>query len=193
MEGPIAASHLYTLRAGELVWDNVHGKWHKTRTEIIKVKEQKETGACLFYDGAQKACTIYEHRPVQCVAMKCWDPSEFMRVYQEPKASRKDLVLDPNLLRLMAAHEAHCGYDRLERCVKAIEETGEKAVREVLAILKWDHDIRRLAPENLGLPFDALDLIFGRPLTHTISMFGLKAVWNPDGSYLLTTLTSPQT
>ncbi|MCD6306273.1 MAG: YkgJ family cysteine cluster protein [Deltaproteobacteria bacterium] len=191
MEGPIAPAHLYALRVGELVWDNVHQQWQKTGTEIIKVKEQKGTRACLFYDAAKKACTIYEHRPVQCVAMKCWDPSEFMRVYQEPKASRKDIIFDPNLLRLMAVHEAQCGYDRLEHFVKAIENTGEEAVKEVLGILKWDHDLRRMAPENLGLPHDALDLVFGRPLTHTISMFGLKAVRKPDGSYLLTTLSSP--
>jgi hypothetical protein len=70
--------------------------------------------------------------------------------------------------------------------VRDIETIGETAVEKILAILKFDHDIRSLTHANLGIDPDELDLIFGRPLTQTIAMFGLKVVREPDGSFLLT-------
>jgi Fe-S-cluster containining protein len=186
IEGPIKRSDLYTMRLGELVRDNIQGGLKRTEREIIKVRERKETGACIFYDDPGKQCTIYEHRPVQCAAMKCWDDAEFMRVYTEPKADRRDLIRNSQLLRLMGAHEEKCGYARLDRYVREIETSGERAVEEILGVLKFDHDIRLLVPEKLDVDADELDLIFGRPLTETIAMFGLKVVREPDGSFLLT-------
>ena len=186
IEGPIKRSDLYTLRAGELVRDNIRGGLKRTERDIIKVRERQETGACIFYDESGKQCTIYEQRPIQCAAMKCWDETEFMRVYSAPKANRWDLIDDRNLLRLMEAHEEKCGYIRLDRYVQAIQESGERAVEKILGILKFDHDIRVLSPEKLGIDPDHLNLIFGRPLTETISMFGLKVVRDLNGSFLLT-------
>jgi Fe-S-cluster containining protein len=190
MEGPIRRSDLYTLRAGELVWDNIQGRLTRTQGEIVKVRERKGTGACIFYDDPEKRCAIYDHRPVQCAAMTCWDDREFMNVYEEPKAGRRDLIRDRNLLRLMDAHEERCGYARLDHYVRAIETSGEAAIEKILGLLKFDRDIRLLAPEKLGLDLDELDLIFGRPLVETIAMFGLKALQEPDGSFFLT-LSNP--
>ncbi|MCF8146480.1 MAG: YkgJ family cysteine cluster protein [Deltaproteobacteria bacterium] len=186
IKGPVKRSDLYTLRRGELVRDNIGGGLKKTENEIIKIREREGIGGCIFYDDPGKRCTIYEYRPTQCAAMKCWDETEFMRVYGEPKADRRDVVQDGNLLRLIKAHEERCEYPRLERDVRDIETMGETAVEKILAILKFDHDIRSLTHTNLGIDPDELDLIFGRPLTQTIAMFGLKVVREPDGSFLLT-------
>jgi Fe-S-cluster containining protein len=185
-ECPIRRSDLYTLRRGELVYDNIQGGLKTAYREIIKVREKKKGGGCIFYDEPGKRCTIYEHRPIQCAAMTCWNEREFMRVYGEPKAERRDIIHDSDLLRLMEAHEEKCGYARLEGDVRDIETSGEKAVDKILAVLKFDHDIRVLAPKKLHVDADELDLIFGRPLTETIAMFGLKVVREPDGSFFLT-------
>ena len=190
-EGPIRRSDLYTLRAGELVRDNIWGEFKITDQEIIKVRETENNGGCVFYDDEGKRCIIYEQRPVQCAAMKCWDESEFLRVYAEPKANRRDLIQDNNLLRLMAAHEEKCGYARLDLYVREIETSGETALKKILDLLKFDHDIRLLVPERLGIDVDDLDLIFGRPLAETIIMFGLTVVREPDGSFFLTLLNTP--
>ena len=190
-ENVIKKSDLYSVRVGELVRDNIREELKITDKEIIKVREREEGGGCVFYDDSKKTCTIYELRPIQCVALKCWDESEFMRVYAEPKADRRDIIRDNNLLRLMAEHEKRCAYSLLDRYVKQIESSGEKAVESILQLLKFDHDIRLLVPEKLGIDADGLDLIFGRPLTETIPMFGLKVVREPDGSFLLTILDSP--
>jgi len=190
-EGPIKRSDLYTIRDGELVRDNIRDELKVTDTELIKVREKEPGGGCIFYEDGEKACTIYEHRPAQCKALACWDESEFMRVYAGPKADRRDIVRDNNLLRLIDEHEKRCAYAQLERYVKKIESDGEKAVEKILEILKFDNDIRLLIPERLGVDSYEMDLILGRPLTKTIAMFGLKVVREPDESFLLTLLDSP--
>lgn len=187
----IRRSDLYTIRVGELVQDNIRDELKVTDTELIKVREKESGGGCIFYDDAEKKCTIYGHRPAQCKALTCWDESEFMRVYAGPKTDRRDIVRDNNLLRLMAEHEKMCAYSLLDRYVKQIESSGEKAVEKILEILKFDHDIRWLIPEKLSIDPHEMDMILGRPLMETIIMFGLKVVREPDGSFLLTLLDSP--
>ena len=190
-ESVIKRSDLYSVRVGELVQDNIRDELKVTDTELIKVREKESGGGCIFYDDGKKACTIYGHRPAQCKALACWDQSEFMRVYATAKAGRKEIIYDPTLLGLIDEHEKRCAYAQLERYVKKIESDGEKAVENILQILKFDHDIRLLIPEKLGVDSDEIDLILGRPLTKTIVMFGLKVVREPDGSFLLTLLDSP--
>ena len=189
-EGPIKRSDLYTIRVGELVRDNIRDELKVTDTELIKVRDKESGRGCIFYDGAEKACTIYRQRPAQCKALACWDESEFMRVYAEPKAGRKEIIHDQTLLRLIDEHEKKCAYAQLDNCVKKIGSDGEKAVENILQILKFDHDIRLLIPEKLDTDSDEIDLILGRPLTKTIAMFGLKVVREPDGSFFLTVLDS---
>jgi hypothetical protein len=71
--------------------------------------------------------------------------------------------------------------------VSRIEETGEEAVRKILEMLKFDHEIRRLVLERIEIDPAEIDFLFGRPLTKTVIMFGLQVLREPDGSFFLTT------
>jgi Fe-S-cluster containining protein len=179
-------SHLYTVRTGEPVKNNIDGNLEQTKQEIVKVREKAGKTECLFYDDEEKECAIYEHRPVQCAAQACWDESEFFRVYAEPKASRQDIIQDENLMRLVSEHEKRCSYTQLDQWVKRIETDGNKAVEKILSLLKFDHDLRGMVLKKLRLDPTELDFVFGRPLTKTISMFGLKLMKEKDGSFFLT-------
>lgn len=185
-EGVIKRSDLYTVRVGELVRDNIRDKLKITHRELIKIREKKNGGGCVFYDDFEKACAIYEYRPSQCKAMACWDEREFMRIYATAGADRKEIIHDQILLRLIDEHEKRCAYTRVERRVKKIERDGEVAVEKILQMLRFDHEIRLLIPEKLDVLPDEIDLILGRPLAETIIMFGLKVVRQTDGSFLLT-------
>jgi Fe-S-cluster containining protein len=183
--GVIAVKDLYTIRRGELVWDNVIEALTIAQEEILKVKEKKG-GGCIFYDGTAKACTIYEKRPAQCSAMACWDTAEFMRVYKEAKLAREDVIRDRVLLGLIEAHETRCSYEELQDHVKAIEEEGEKAVEKIIELLRFDFQMRPFLVQKLRLNPEEMDFLFGRPLVETIVMFGLKVIREPDGSFYLT-------
>jgi Fe-S-cluster containining protein len=186
-DGLIEKDNIYTIRVGELVRDNVKGEMKVTDKEILKIREKENAKGCIYYDDEEKGCTIYEHRPIQCRALACWDESEFMRVYARPKLSRRDVINERNLLRLMAEHDKKCSYMELEKCVRQIEKEGEKAVKNILELLKFDYKIRLLISERLGIDSVEMDFLLGRPFTETITMFGLTVTREPDGSFFLTT------
>jgi Fe-S-cluster containining protein len=178
---------LYTIRKGELVRDNIDDALTFTEEEMIKLKGPETGMGCILYDDAKKACGIYAHRPSQCRAFACWDHAEFKVVFSGPKATREDIIRDPNLLRLISAHEKTCDYQIISDYVKQIRQEGDAAIMEVLKILQYDQKIRLLTRDKLGIDTLEMNLLYGRPLTKTISMFGLKVVPEADGSFLLTT------
>lgn len=179
-------SLLFTIRKGELVRDNIHDALKFSDQELIKLREKKTGKGCILYDSSKNACTIYDKRPSQCRAFACWDDAEFKAVFSGPKADRKDIIRDPNLLRLISEHEKICDYQVFSDYVKQIQQQGESSVKKVLKILEYDQGIRRLTHEKLGIDLLELNLLYGRPLTETISMFGLKIKQEADGSFLLT-------
>lgn len=187
-DGLIEKGNIYTIRAGELVRDNIQGELKVTDKEILKIREKENGKGCIYYDDDGNACTIYEYRPIQCRALACWDESEFIRVYARPKADRRDIINDRDLLRLMAGHDKKCGYMGLEKCVRQIEKEGEEAVKSILELLKFDYKIRLLISEKLDIDSAEMDFILGRPFTETINMFGLKVIREQDGSFFLTAI-----
>ena len=187
----IQRKDLFTIRKGELIRDNVNENLLVTQVELIKMKERRGgVGGCIFYDDTSRACTIYEHRPVQCSAFKCWDTEDFDRVYSGPKLTRREVVQDEVLLGMLEEHERRCSYSVLEEHIKQIESEGEKAVRKILDLLRFDFHLRPFVSEKLGVSLEEMDFLFGRPLSDTIAMFGLKVVREPDESFLLTTAKS---
>ncbi len=186
-DGRLKWSSLYTLRKGELVWDNVAGVYRKINKELIKIREA-ENGGCIFYNHGTKSCSIYDCRPSQCVALFCKDTSEFERIYNSPKLRRKDIIIDRVVLGLIEKHEQKCAYSDMESLVKRIPSEGERAINGIMEILRFDTELRPFICKKLGVDPSHLDLIFGRPMIETISVFGLKVEREPDGSFLLTTL-----
>lgn len=184
-KGLVKRNHLYTIRKGEAVHDNVKGCVVNARIEMIKVREGAG-GGCTFYEEDGSTCAIYENRPVQCSALQCWDPRAFMEVYEGPKLDRRSAVDNESLMGLIEGHEKRCAYGTLEGQIKKIRDEGDKAIEEVLRILQFDFELRPMVVEKLGLLPDEVDFFFGRPLVDTIGMFGLKVVREPDGSFLLT-------
>ena len=186
-DGVLARQDLYAIRKGEMVWDNVIGTLIITREEMIKVREREE-GGCIFYEDADKACKIHEKPPAQCSAMACWDPVRFMKVYRKPKLTRKDAIKNPALSGLVRVHESRCNYEGMERLVKRIEMDGDKAVEAIIQMLRFDNRLRPYISQKFDLGLQEMDFIFGRPMTDTIVMFGLKVERRPDGIFYLTTL-----
>ena len=182
----VDGTHLYAIRKGELVRDNIHGGLKFIDQEILKFRDREPEKGCIFYDGEEKACTIYTNRPSQCRAFACWDDTEFNRVFSGPKAQRADIIKDPNLLRLIYAHDEKCSYHTISDHVKQISDQGETTVQKILKILQYDREIRRLTHDKLTIDPSEMDLLFGRPLTDTIHMFGLTVKQEADGSFLLT-------
>jgi Fe-S-cluster containining protein len=186
-EGSIPKNHLITLRKGELVTDIVNNAVGPAPDEIIKIREKKgDRRGCLFYDGKAEACVIYDARPLQCTALRCWDTREILEVLGRSKLRRCDVIRNGVLLGLIEAHEKRCNYGAVDNQVRRIPSEGGKAVQGLLELLKFDFHLRPFVSQEMNIPMDETDFFFGRPLVETIIMYGLRVIEKQDGAFYLT-------
>jgi Fe-S-cluster containining protein len=175
-KGKIPSKYLYTIRKGELAHDNVKGCLTPVDSDIIKIKGKKDGWTCIFFDEVKKGCTIYDDRPLECRALKCWDTRELEQIYANTRLTRTDLVSEvKGLWDLIKEHQACCDYKKIQRLIKDL--TGGKhnqARRKLLEIIRFDAEIRKLVVARGGLDPEMLDFLFGRPLTKTLENYGIK-------------------
>ena len=161
-----------------MAYDNVRQCLQPAGTDIIKIKGKGNSWTCLFFDEAQAACTIYENRPIECRALKCWDTAELEALYAQKRLKREDLLAHiEGLWDLIKDHQQRCDYDSILALVKDIHSGGTDDARQRLAeIIQFDNEIRKLVVSRGGLDAEMLDFLLGRPLNQTIKNFGLRVM-----------------
>jgi Fe-S-cluster containining protein len=175
-KGGIPCRYLYTIRRGELVRDNVKGRLLAAESDIIKIKGRDAGWSCVFFDEAEKSCTIYSNRPLECRALKCWDTRELEKIYAGRRLTRKDLISGvEGLWELIKDHEARCDYAEIRNLIKVLQSGNSKHARRRLAeIIRYDTEIRELVVAKGGLYSEMLDFLFGRPLIKTLPDYGIQ-------------------
>ena len=185
-KGVILIKYLYTIREGELAYDNIKGHLIPVTSDLIKIKGQNDSWGCIFFNEKSNSCNIYDKRPVECRVLKCWDTQEIEQIYFKNRLTRKDLVYKvEGLWDLIEDHQSRCSYDKLNHFVKDLDG-GKKneAIDGIYDILLYDDSIRELVVEKGKMDPENLDFLFGRPILATIRMFGLK-VEKKEGKYYL--------
>ena len=174
--GGIPSKYLYTIRRGEHAFDNVKGCLVPAASDIIKTKGQGNSWACIFFDTDKKVCSIYDDRPQECRALKCWDTGELEQIYDHNRLSRKDVLSQVRgLWELIEDHQARCDYADIKILIGDIGGPHqERARKKLVEIIQYDAEIRKLVVEKGGLKPEMLDFIFGRPLTETLPGYGIK-------------------
>ncbi len=173
-KGFIHTRHLYTIRKGEMVHDNVRSLVMPSTGEMIKIKGVEGSWQCAFFQEEDKACRIYTHRPQECRVLKCWDPAELLAMYEKSRLRRKELLSGiAGLWDLVEAHEQQCSYAGLKMSLEDVGGSSEQtAIKAVLSMVRYDQEVRRLVVSQGGVAPDMTDFLFGRPLDKTIEQFG---------------------
>ena len=173
-DGRIHTRFLYTIRKGELVHDNVREGLKPADTDIIKIKGKDPSWECVFYQKKDKTCSLYEHRPLECRLLKCWDTREIEAAYEKDRLTRQDILAGiEGLWTLIAEHEKQCAHAAIYRAVQALDGMNGKQAQAVIAgALQYDRAIRELVLENGNVTPDMMDFLFGRPLTVTLKSTG---------------------
>jgi len=175
-KGRIPSKYLYTIRKGEFAYDNVKGCLMPVDSDIIKIKGKYDTWTCVFLDEAEKSCTIYESRPQECRALKCWDTRELEKIYAGGRLTRKDLISEvEGLWELIEDHQRRCDDEEIRNLIKDLQTANNKDARRRLAeIIRYDTEIRELVVSKGGMDAGMLDLLFGRALVKTLPNCGLR-------------------
>ena len=187
--GKMPSTFLYTIRKGELLFDKDQMKMVPVKTDIIKIKVNKETFECLFLEEGSN-CSIYTTRPVECRAFKCWDTREIENKYNEDPLERADILSDvEGLWELVDDHQTRCSYEKMgELTLKLEQEDKEAVLSEINEIINYDNALRNTLVEKANIDPEMLHFLIGRPFTETMAMFNFR-IEEKDGSYILSPVT----
>jgi Fe-S-cluster containining protein len=176
--GKIPLKCLFTIRQGEPAYDNIRRSISPAATDIIKVKGAADNDAtCIFLDQERVGCEIYESRPVECRLLTCWDTRAVMAMYDQERLTRADLLSRlPGLKDLVTEHQERSGYEQVAAWAGRIKnDPGDAAAIEALLhAIRYDHSLRQVAVTRARLDPGLLEFLFGRPLSATIRLFGIK-------------------
>jgi len=180
LSGVLSHDTTYTVREGELIRTQGDGEVFEAPLELIKIKGKAGSPECVFY-RAKGQCAIYENRPSQCRAYKCWAPEDVLTGLEKERMVRKHIFGSVDLLlEAMGKHEEKCSYQKLAEAFEKVAQGSEEAVEDILDMLQYDTYIRPFLQEKYSVPESALDLLLGRPLADTIQAFGFKVERSGD-------------
>lgn len=164
--GPVHTRHLFTIRKGELAWDQIRGGLIRVDGELIKIKGHGRSWTCLFLDEDSHRCRIYAHRPLECRELECWDTSRIEHIYDRGRLSRRALLSGiPGLWDLIEDHERRCGYDRIRKWLQSMNGPHAREARAQLSESRaYDAELRRLLVARGRIERGQLDFLLGRPV-----------------------------
>ena len=176
VDGRIHTRHLYTIRKGERVHDNVRDCLIPAASDIIKIKGKDQSWECVFFQADDKTCRIYKYRPQECRILKCWDTRDIESTYQETRLIRRDVLAEmAELWELIQLHEVQCSQDLINSAIQDLDgDAGQQASETIIAAIQYDQAIRQLVIEKVHVTDDMLDFLFGRPLTQTLKTAGCR-------------------
>jgi len=185
-KGIIPSKYIYTIRKGERSYDNVKECFFPASSDILKLKGQKDSWTCIFFNEITNHCKIYEHRPMECKILKCWDTREIEKNYAKNRLTRQDLISSvEGLWEIVEGHQERCSYDMLQFFIDSLNKgKKDEALKGILEIIEYDIQIRELVVQKAGLETDLTDFLFGRPITETIKIYGLK-IKKKEDKYIL--------
>jgi Fe-S-cluster containining protein len=175
-KGIILLKDLYTIRKGEPVYDNVKGGRIPAPSDIIKIKSGLTDTTCTHYDEKGSGCSIYEHRPMECRLLECWNTGEFEKQYASDRLTRKDLLPESNDLWLMVVdHDKRCDYSIIHQHLGPVGENTRSTVPPVVReMVRYDLHFRTLLAKKGGVDPAHMDFLFGTPLAETLKRYGIQ-------------------
>jgi hypothetical protein len=116
----------------------------------------------------------------------CWDTSASEAIYDKNRLTREDLLGGmEGLWGLIEDHETRCSYSEVRMLVDSLAGVNRaRSADRILGMVKYDRHLRLVAIDKAGLGPEMTDFLFGRPLTETIRLFGVK-VRNEGGKIIL--------
>jgi Fe-S-cluster containining protein len=170
--GHIKRHNLITVREGEPVFSPISGKVEPAAKEFIKISGTGDTWVCCFYQAGNSICGIYEHRPLECRTLKCWDTDELTGLIFKNVITRFDIIeKDDPLMAGIKRHTQECPYENLRLAAKM--HNAAASIDACHRLINKDLAIRQNAIWQYNLSLGQELFYFGRPMFQSLSYYGL--------------------
>lgn len=172
-KGFLAFEKLITLRKGEFVHDPVLNSIEPVKTEILKIRGIKDLWTCVFYDKTRNGCTTYDHRPLACRTLKCWNTDDILKLAGKDLLSRLDIVKENNPLReKIIEHENLFPCPDLKIISRTITRSSKQRIKKLERIINKDIAYRVRVIDEFNLTVSQELFYFGRPLFQLLTPLG---------------------
>ena len=169
---------LITIRQGEPLLTLSGEIPQPAPAELIKIRGRGTEWTCLFFDRQITACVIYDHRPLECTLLQCWDTAELEKVAGKNLLKRDDIIeLHDPVIPFIAAQNEQCSLHMLGALLIRATQGQEhsSAMTQLTELVNADLAIRSRAYEKLQFSLELELFYFGRPLFLILSQFGITA------------------
>ncbi len=184
--------HLITVRKGEPIFFLSAENPEPAHSEIVKIKGRGSDWTCLFFQKKGATCAIYEHRPLECSLLKCWDTADLEKVAGKNLLSRYDIIAphDP-VLPFIKDHDERCSLENLAPMLSAVsrESYQQQAITDLTGLVNADITIRSQAYARFRFSLDLELFFFGRPLFKILNQLGI-ATYEEKGACRLSLASS---
>ncbi len=172
--GIIPTTSLITIRKGELVHNPLTGTVQPVAVELVKITGKGKQWDCRYYDTG-KGCTIYDHRPLACRALKCWDTQEVLALVEKDTISRMDILpVDHFILPAINEQERICPCHDLLRIRSKRHQLSTEMKEELQKKASDEMRFRMQAVADFQLQLCDELFYFGRPFFQLLQALGVR-------------------
>jgi len=166
--GKITITNLVCIRKGEPVYSPIIEGVEPAAKEILKLSGGN-SWQCPFLETDTNLCAIYQHRPMECGLLKCWDNTAITEIIYKDVINRWDLIGEDQPIKdLIKLHDRECSYLK----IIAAAELGQRALAKTAQeIISRDLAIREKAITTYNLSLAQELFYFGRPMFKSIDYF----------------------
>ena len=160
----IPVQDLVCLRRGELAYDPRRDGLAPLPEELLKIRGKDDGWECLYFSRQPVACSIYDHRPLECRSLSCTDTGGIFQAMDTPALTRRDIVAPGSALwECIAEHE------RLFQVTEAMRHAsglrvGTDVPEELHSLIRHELHFRHGFAQRVAARDEDLWAYFGRPL-----------------------------
>jgi len=177
LQNRLQLEHLVTIRQGEPALSPLGDQLEYLQAEIIKLKGQANDWACFFFDKQSSSCMMYQHRPLECTLLKCWDTGDLERIINKNLICRTDIIPgDSPVLEYIVTHEKACSLVDLGSLLASLPVASlqDEVMAELTDMVQKDMANRAHALASSDFPSSMELFAFGRPLFKILNNFGIR-------------------
>ena len=174
-QNSIDRESLITIRKGEPVYFFEQNRPEWIKAELIKLKGLHGEWSCIFYGKNSSSCSIYQHRPLECIVLKCWDTAELEAIAGKNLLNRFDIIPEHEpVIEYIHRHEKECSLEFIEQLlIKQNGTINKNSLAQLSDLVNKDLLLRSEALANLNFTLNLELFYFGRPLFKILSQFAL--------------------